>query len=243
MRSAALSHIGLVRKSNEDRVFADEDLGLFIVADGVGGHEGGEIASSSAVDTVIADIEEKPEETDSELRQEILREAFYHANDIVYQQGLGKNPKNNKGMSTTMTALWLTDELINLAHVGDSRAYLISEGEIRQLTDDHSLVKELLKDGSISKDEAKQHPHRHIITRAIGQDAILQLDNQVLNWQKNDYLLLCSDGLFSMVDDQELLYFIIDHNGDLEAACKSLLIRALAQGGLDNISLVLVCNC
>ncbi|MEG2213270.1 MAG: protein phosphatase 2C domain-containing protein, partial [Clostridiales bacterium] len=156
MRAESFSHVGAVRKNNEDAIFCDVAAGLFAVADGIGGRQGGEIASATAVKI----IEQKKTAFATGNPGELLREAFYEANDVLHQGG--KSPEL-AGMGTTMTAAYIGGDHIYLVHVGDSRAYLFNRRQINQLTIDHTLVEALLQDGSISPEEAVRHPQRHVI--------------------------------------------------------------------------------
>ena len=238
MQMECLSHIGAVRQNNEDSVFADASLGLLIVADGIGGQDDGEVASSIAVTTVVETVKDNFEH----FSLDILKEAFFEANHTIYR--LGKNDSGKPGMGTTMTALWLNPEIFYLVHVGDSRAYICEQnlGQIRQLTDDHSLAGELVKDGSITPEEALHHPQRHLLTRSLGHEPLVQPDAFALSWQKGDVLLLCSDGLYGLVNPNEILTLLQDADGDLAVACRQLVELALQRGGYDNITVALACN-
>jgi len=238
--------VGEVRKNNEDSVFCDNGLGLFIVADGIGGRQDGEIASGIAVKVTALKVEQNDNEESTPL--EVLREAFYEVNHILYEAGK-KQGKN--GMGTTMTAALVNDEMIYLAHVGDSRAYLIDSLGMHRLTVDHSLVGELVKDGSITAQEAEHHPQKNILIRSLGQDILVTVDEKEINWQSGDYLLLCTDGLTNMMEEEEIYNIICLSKSYKEAglyeqglsdAVNTMVETARKRGGYDNISAVLVSN-
>jgi serine/threonine protein phosphatase PrpC len=232
MQAQAYSHIGAVRKKNEDAVLCDSSLGLFIVADGIGGRLAGEIASSTAVSITSKIVRSDPDESPHIL----LKQAFYEANNVLFQAG--KNPEQ-LGMGTTMTAAMANDKEIFWAHVGDSRAYLIDKNGIQQLTEDHSLVQELLKEGNITADEARNHPQKNILVRSLGQESLVNVDIGHNYWQKGDYLLLCSDGFYNMLEEYEIIA-LLAVDDDLNRTVKNMVGLALERGGFDNISVVLV---
>jgi PPM family protein phosphatase len=232
MRAEYLSHVGAVRENNEDAVYCDVKNGVFIVADGIGGKEAGEVASATAV-RIVAEKAWSDRETDAAVT---LREAFYEANDFLYHKG--KKP-NLEGMGTTLTAAAVRGDIISIVHVGDSRAYLINKEGILQLTQDHSLVAQLQREGQITEEEARTHPHRNILLRSIGQEALVEIDTIEIAWQKGDYLLLCSDGLYNMVEEKEMQVTTL-RVAELRTAVEFLAEAAFKRGGYDNISLVLV---
>jgi serine/threonine protein phosphatase PrpC len=232
MQARAYSHIGAVRKKNEDTVLCDSSVGLFIVADGIGGRLAGEIASSTAVSITDKIVRSDPKESPHIL----LKQAFYEANNVLFQAG--KKPEQ-LGMGTTMTAAIANDKEIFWAHVGDSRAYIINKNGIRQLTEDHSLVQELLKKGNITSDEAHNHPQKNILVRSLGQESLVNVDIGHDYWQKGDYLLLCSDGFYNMLEDYEIIA-LLAIDDDLDRTVKNMVQLALERGGFDNISVVLV---
>lgn len=225
-----------MRKNNEDTILADAELGLAVVADGIGGQEAGEVASAIAVSMVAEKIKEQAHY----FSADVLKEAFFQANHAIFS--LGKKDGAKYGMGTTMTAAWFNPREILLVHVGDSRAYLLHKKEIRLLTNDHSLAGEMVKDGSLTPAEAARHPQRNVLTRSLGHETLVKVDELHLPWQENDYLLLCSDGLYSLVEEAELTE-IIHGATDLQTACYELIDTALSRGGYDNISAVLVRNC
>ena len=234
MRAEFLSHVGAVRENNEDAIYCDVKSGVFVVADGIGGKEAGEIASATAVRVVAEKSWEDPDAEPAVM----LREAFYEANNFIYNRG--KEP-GMAGMGTTMTAAVIRGNKITIVHVGDSRAYLINKKSIRQLTEDHSLVAQLVKDGQIKPEEARHHPRRNILLRAIGQEALVEVDLVEAEWHKGDYLLLCTHGLFNLVLEEEM-QDITMRVAELKTAVEFLAETAFNRGGYDNISLVLVAH-
>lgn len=224
--------MGAVRKNNEDAIFCDVKAGLFVVADGIGGREAGEVASATAVRVVAEKFWENP----AAAADELMREAFYQANDILHRAG---KEKKMKGMGTTMTAAAVRGEDIHLVHVGDSRAYLFNRNGIEQLTEDHTLVQALLLDGQINAEEAEHHPQRHVLVRSIGQDVLVQVQERTVSWAKGDYLLLCSDGLYTLVKPQEMQEITL-RAANLKNAIDFMAQIAFNRGGYDNISVVLV---
>jgi serine/threonine protein phosphatase PrpC len=227
-----LSHPGLVRPTNEDAFLVAPDPGLFVVADGVGGNAAGEVASRLAVDTLQA-VFERPHQPGLPL----LVAAVQHANARVYTAA--HEDRSLSGMATTLTALLVLGETIALAHVGDSRAYLLRGQRLAQLTDDHLLVNELLRIGHITQSEAETSTVRHIITRAVGADERIDVDARLLAVEPGDTLVLASDGLHGVVGDEDIMG-LLRVERDLERAAAQLVERANDGGGPDNTTVVLV---
>lgn len=234
MRAEYISHVGAVRDNNEDAIYCDLKTGVFVVADGVGGKEAGEVASATAVRMVAEKAWEDLEADPAEM----LREAFYEANNLIYNRG--REP-DMEGMGTTMTAVAIKDDKLTIVHVGDSRAYLFNKNEIRQLTNDHSLVAQLVREGQIEPEEAKHHPRKNILMKAIGQDALVEVDMVETTWTTGDYLLLCSDGLYNLVEEQEMQEITL-RVAELRTAVEFLAEAAFNRGGYDNISLILIAH-
>ena len=234
MQAEYLSHVGAVRKNNEDAVYCDTKAGIFVVADGIGGKQAGEVASATAVRVVAEKFWQKANIDPAEL----MREAFYEANHLLHSAG---QEKDMQGMGTTMTAALVRGDDIHLVHVGDSRAYLINRDTIEQLTTDHTFVNKLLQEGQISAEEATNHPQRNVLVRSIGHETLVQVEENHLKWQKGDYLLLCSDGLYGLLNDEEIKEFI--HRAiDLKSAIDFMAQTAYNRGGYDNISVILILN-
>ena len=235
MKAEYLSHVGAVRANNEDAIYCDSKNGVFIVADGVGGKEAGEVASATAVRIVAeATWAAHPEEDAAE----ILREAFYRANDLLHRQG---HESGRDGMGTTLTAAVCSPERVTIVHVGDSRAYLIRQEEIRQLTEDHTLVAHLVREGKLTPEEAENHPRKNILIRAIGQEALVEVNTVEIPWEKGDYLLLCSDGLYNLISEQEMQDLTL-RSTLLSTAVQYMAETAYNRGGYDNISVILVAH-
>lgn len=240
---ASLSHIGQLRQRNEDALGhfepAEEEPrvtkgSIFIVADGMGGHRGGEIASKLAVDTIISSFYESNEgDTLSALQQ-----AFKDANRVIIDKS--QDDVSLFGMGTTCTAMVIKDDEAYFAHVGDSRAYVLRDGELKQLTEDHSLVGEMVRSGILSDEDAQHHPRRNVITRSLGThgDTIVDTPSSPLKLTAEDVFLLCSDGLTSLVNTDEL-EAILKENPAREA-CDALIDLANEKGGKDNITVQII---
>ena len=225
----AKTHKGLVRPTNQDSLLVAHNL--YGVADGMGGHRGGETASRIAVQVVRNLLQGKTPEESS------LRISMEAANRRIFD--MQRHELALSGMGTTFTMLWEGQQSMHIAHVGDSRAYRYRAGELAQQTEDHSVVGELLRNRVITPAMAKTHPYRSVITRALGTDATIEVDLLCLDKQVGDVWLLCSDGLYNMVEDVEIAQILQDLEG--ERAADALLESALSHGGSDNISLVLGC--
>jgi protein phosphatase len=235
LRAAALTDVGLRRRVNEDRCALAADLGLYLVADGMGGHTAGQLASELAAEAAVATLRTLIDASAS--LTEKLRYSVSAANREILSTAQAK--PELAGMGTTLVALLAGPDRIALAHVGDSRAYLIRGGRIRQLTDDHSLVAELVRRQEISEHAARGHPHRHVLTRALGVRRSVEADLAELTPAVDDTFVLCSDGLTSHVQDDEIAASVMSAE-DLEGACDRLVDMANARGGEDNITVVLV---
>ncbi|MGV8057674.1 MAG: Stp1/IreP family PP2C-type Ser/Thr phosphatase [Smithellaceae bacterium] len=231
---------GLVRANNEDNFYLDEKLGLLVVADGMGGHASGEIASNLAVN-VIRDYFQGPQKLIGDFNPAYseatnrLNCAIRLANQAVYEAA--QSSPQLKGMGTTIAAVLLTGNKLSIAHIGDSRVYLIRAGNIDQLTDDHSIVNEQVKRAIITKEEAAQSEIKNILTKALGISSEMEADLDELTVFGDDILLLCTDGLSNMVTDEAALE-IISFAGSSVAACDSLVKAANENGGKDNITVI-----
>jgi PPM family protein phosphatase len=225
---AHLSDVGRQREGNEDSLFVEPPL--FVVADGMGGAQAGEVASNMAVETVG---EKAPSNGDAE---EELVEAISEANRRIYEKA--KEDRSLAGMGTTLTAAFVHDGKVTLGHVGDSRAYRYRDGELAQLTDDHSLVAELERHGKLTAAEARVHPQRSMILRALGIGDEVEVDTYCFVGEPGDVFLLCSDGLSGLVHDQ-VMSEVLEGCDTLEAAAEKLIELANLSGGPDNITVVL----
>ncbi len=253
---AAATHSGLRREANEDAHTARPDLGLFLVADGMGGHAAGEVASRAAADTIESFAHDTrardlnrtwpfPFEPALSIDANRLKAAFRLANRHVADRVAGE--QELRGMATTVSAVLLheTGGAIQAAigHVGDSRVYLYRGGELRQLTDDHSWVGEQIRAGAMSDADARRHPWRNVVTRAISGGADPDVDVVELPLMAGDRLLLCSDGLSGVVTEDRIAAIVAADAGSapgLEATCEALIAEANAAGGPDNITTVLI---
>ncbi len=225
---AARSEVGLVRGHNEDSFAVAAPL--FVVADGMGGHEAGEVASAIAVESML---QAAPKHTDPDA----LDAAVCRANKAVIEAA--RDGRGKAGMGTTMTAATVAGDELVVAQVGDSRAYLLHDGVLQRLTRDHSLVAELVQQGRITEQEARYHPQRSVITRALGSDPAMRPDIYSLNVVAGDRLMLCSDGLYSMVDDAKIAD-IMRMQPDPQSCCDILVNEAISNGGLDNVTVIVV---
>ncbi|TWH49086.1 Stp1/IreP family PP2C-type Ser/Thr phosphatase [Sporomusa sp. KB1] len=233
MLAFAQSDIGMVRKTNEDSyVFLPPHL--FVVADGMGGHVAGEIASNLGANTIQEYIEKNSPPVDWE---QSLQAAIVQANTRIYQMSQAKS--ECQGMGTTVTAAYLDNEEIYWGHVGDSRLYLIRENKLHQITNDHSLVWELMQNGSITSEEAQTHPHRNILTRAVGTSDTLAVDSGKFLWQPGDNLLLCTDGLTNMLSEETILNICLQPSSP-QTIVNTLVAQARQAGGYDNITAILL---
>jgi protein phosphatase len=225
----AASDTGLQRRANEDSLLARAPL--FVVADGMGGAQAGEVASRIAVESFERGVD--PAST-PELA---LATLALDANARIHE--LSQVNAEHAGMGTTLTAIYVGEEEVTIAHVGDSRAYCFRDGELIRLTDDHSLVDELIRQGRLTPEEAVEHPQRSVITRALGPEGTVEVDTRSFRGRAGDVYLLCSDGLTTMVSE-DLLRAVLLANGRLRDAGESLIAAANEAGGRDNITVVLV---
>jgi PPM family protein phosphatase len=223
------------RHTNEDRHALVPGLGLFLVADGMGGHKAGQVASQLAAEAATRAVEVL--EGASVLLAERLRYAVACANREIFQAAEAK--AELAGMGTTFVAMLFGEDRLALAHVGDSRAYLLRHGRLRGLTDDHSIVAELLRRQAISEAAARAHPHRHVLTRALGVRPRIEPDLAEMTPQVGDVFVLCSDGLTTHVSDAEIADQLGD-GSDLDGAALRLVEAANRAGGLDNVTVLLV---
>lgn len=233
MLVSARSEIGRVRKENEDNYLVSLERDLFVVADGMGGHAGGEVASSIVKRVLNEEITSPDLVADC---GKMLLEALLKANDLILRLG---QDEAYFGMGTTVTAALFAQERLYIAHIGDSRAYLFRDNSLQLLTRDHSLVNELLQKGELTQEEAINHPRRNILTRALGTDEVPQIDLYDLLVQPGDILLLCTDGLYNLVYENELVEILATEE-NLSTKVERMVNHALERGGNDNITAVLV---
>jgi protein phosphatase len=244
----ALTDVGRKRKGNEDSFFVNPEQNLFVVADGMGGHAAGEVASKVAVDSInefvcMTSGDEEitwPFGLDESMSYDgnRLKTSVRYANNKVL--AATRESAEYEGMATTVVAVLIDDLTANLAHVGDSRIYLFRNGSLTQLTSDHSWVNEQLQGGMLTADQARSHPLRNVVTRALGGRPDLDVEMQIHHALPGDVLLLCSDGLTTMVTDPDIERLIAARDGDMERAAQTLVEEANKNGGEDNITVVLL---
>lgn len=243
MRFIAKTDCGKHRKINEDYVASQiiDDIAVLVLADGMGGHNGGEVASKTAVDTVLCYMKEHLRKKMLPVQIfECMRGAVENANAKLFE--LAAEDKALRGMGTTLEICVVNSKNAYIAHVGDSRVYKISDKDkITQITRDHSLVEEMASAGTISREEARNHPQRNIITRAVGTRPYVEPDTFVTSFSENEVMFLCSDGLSNMLTDDEI-YSIIKSADNPETAAERLIESANCAGGIDNISVIVLDN-
>ncbi len=238
LKTFSITDIGRKRKVNQDFVYSSERLvgplpNLFLVADGMGGHNAGDYASRLAVETIVerssGSLETNP------LR--VLDEAVQSANGLVRKRA--QETPELQGMGTTVVAAVIDGRELYVANVGDSRLYIVNSGEIRQITKDHSWVEEMVRRGGIGKAEARNHPDKNIITRAVGAEETVRIDFFQVLLQEGDVILMCTDGLTNMLEDEEIR-MTLDGARDIVEKAQGLVRAANERGGRDNISVVLI---
>ena len=235
-----ITDIGSVREQNQDDYYIEQvepDLGLAIVCDGMGGARAGNIASQLAVQTFLETAKSSPPQEWRAEPEALLHSAAQQANTAVYTMA-GREPEC-RGMGTTMVAALVVGQNAYILNIGDSRCYLVQPDGIRRLTRDHSVVEDLVTRGKITPEQARQHPQKNLITRALGAEAQLRADLYRQALSPGDALLLCSDGLSIVVTEQEVLYEVL-HGGPAEDCCRRLLDIALLRGAPDNVTAVLL---
>ncbi|MDQ7782639.1 MAG: Stp1/IreP family PP2C-type Ser/Thr phosphatase [Desulfomonilaceae bacterium] len=237
MRVGHQTRIGRNRRVNQDRFFVDQQAGLFIVADGMGGHNAGEIAGSIAVSEISRAVREGLGTADD--ASVLLQESVLRAHNAIFENSV-KFP-SRRDMGTTVAVVLVQDDQVWVCHVGDSRVYLIGRGEIQPLTRDHTFVAEWLQEGRITPQQARTHDARHGLTMALGVDDDIRPEVTHVSWHEGQCLLLCSDGLTEMLEDSTILE-IVKRAGEPDFICKELLDQALLRGGDDDITVVLVCR-
>ena len=236
---------GRVREHNEDTIAFDSDIGLMVLADGMGGYNAGEVASGIAVKTIVGLVRESIEREDLRVPDEaagltrasiILRDAIVRANKIIFQTA--RSQPQCEGMGTTVVGALFFDNRISIAHVGDSRLYRLRPGALEQITMDHSLLQELVDRGFYSPEEAQRAANKNYVTRALGVEQSVDVEVQEHPVQKGDMYIICSDGLSDMVEDDDIQLTISTFGANLETATKQLIQLGNDNGGRDNISVV-----
>lgn len=239
IKVTAISDKGKVRKGNEDSWGSFPDASLFIVADGMGGHKAGDVASKLAVETIYEALRERQLPGDGQFEQtsHYLNDSIQKANLRIFQEG-GKNPAQS-GMGTTVVVTWIGGQSASIAYVGDSRAYLLRKNNLRQITSDHTLVNDYLTKGLLQPHEIDHHPLRHVLSRAVGPQEQVEPDILNLPLQPGDILLLCTDGLSNMLS-KDKMEDILNRPEDLEARNQLLIKEANDSGGSDNVTAMLI---
>ena len=242
IQAYAKSDVGKVRENNQDYYYISEplnDVQLYIIADGMGGYNGGEIASSLAVTSAKSYIENNFEQIDKDKDSiiQLVASSLEYANMVVYEKS--KENKELEGMGTTLEICLIYNNKVYIGHVGDSRIYRVRKEIIRRLTQDHSYVQKLVKDGKITKEEAEVHPKKNMLMKAIGCSAFVEPDVAVKGFLKDDILVMTSDGLTNMVS-QEKIYNVV--KGNIEKAPVRLIELANDNGGIDNITVIVIKN-
>lgn len=245
VRAAGLSDVGRTRAHNEDSFNYDVEHGFFLVADGMGGHGNGEVASSLTIEAASDFLQHAEESVSGEGNEtgtgdsvsRTLRLAIEAGHDKVV--GAVAEDEALSGMGTTVVGLKLGPEFVSVAHVGDSRAYLLRNAGMQLVTEDHTWVNEQVKAGYLSPDQARTHPLKSVVTRAIGGEHDVDVEVQELDVESGDCILLCSDGLTTMLTDEEIRSHLAEET-DLEDRCAALVQHANARGGVDNITVILL---
>lgn len=242
MRVLAKSDIGKARDMNQDSFYVskeDDEIKLFILADGMGGYKGGEIASSVAVysaqNYICNNFKETPKEKNDILK--LISDSIEYANLMVYERS--KENEELKDMGTTLDVCLVYNNKVFIGHVGDSRVYRIRKNIIRKLTSDHSYVQKLVKDGKITKEEADTHPKKNMLVKAIGCNSLVEPDVMCKGFLKDDIILMCSDGLTNMLKDEQIYKVLLENSENPVAA---LINAANREGGIDNITVIIIDN-
>ena len=242
-----MTDVGRVREHNEDDIGSDPDIGLWVLADGMGGYNAGEVASGIAVKTtldLVTDACRRENRADLEpntgyMRQTIvLRDAIMRANKIIHQTA--QSQPQCEGMGTTLVACLFFDNKISVAHVGDSRLYRMRDNRFEQITMDHSLLQELVDRGYYSQEEAQRSTNRNYVTRALGVEPNVEVEVQEFDVRKGDYFLLCSDGLPDMVEDEDIHLTINTFNTSIDTIGEQLIKLTNDNGGRDNVSIIVI---
>jgi len=245
-RCVGLTDTGKVREHNEDTIAFDADIGLLVLADGMGGYNAGEVASGIAVKTILNLVRESVDRQDLRAVDResgmsrpsiILRDAIHRANKIIYQTA--RTQPNCEGMGTTVVSMLFFDNRASIAHVGDSRAYRLRDNRFEQMTLDHSLLQELVDRGFYSQQEAQRATNKNYVTRALGVEQNVEVEIHEQPAQKSDYYVLCSDGLSDMIEDEDIHLTISTFSANLDTVAKQLIQLSNDNGGRDNVSVIM----
>jgi len=243
MKAFGKTDTGILRKNNEDTIFVksyDEKLeNLCIVADGMGGHNAGEIASRSAVEFFLEYFNDRYEKGEFDNILYLMADAVTYSNAEVFKSSFKDDAY--KGMGTTFLVAANYEDRLFVCHIGDSRLYMHRNGKLEQVTEDHALVTDLVKRGEITEEEAKTHPNRNVITRSLGTSENVLIDTAEIDIEDDDIFVMCSDGLNTMIED-ERIERIVSGGESIEAMVESLIVEAKFEGGYDNISVIIMGN-
>ncbi|MBS4539740.1 Stp1/IreP family PP2C-type Ser/Thr phosphatase [Clostridium sp. D2Q-11] len=241
MNCGSCSHVGKVRDTNQDSYYINhyDELPIFAVADGMGGHNGGEIASEITIEIIKtnADIYLNKLLEEKLSIESFIKKSLTLSNEEIFKAA--NENKSYKGMGTTVTMGCIYKNKLYIGHIGDSRAYIARDNMITRLTKDHSLVAELVRNGTITEEEAINHPQKNIITRALGTNNDIEIDIYTYDLQKNDIILLCTDGLTNMVSEREIIE-LINTTEDIQVICDALINKANDNGGYDNSTVIII---
>ncbi len=243
MRVGAVTDIGKVRQINEDNYYIPQDISahipLFVVADGMGGHNAGEFASKEAIDVVTGYLYQNYDNCNKDRNNiiQMIKESILCANQAIYQKS--QSDPNLQGMGTTLVVVLIYNGKLYIGHVGDSRVYAIRRNNIYQLTRDHSYVEQLVNNGTITREQALNHPQKNIITRALGTEENVEIDLSVRKFFKKDTIILCTDGLTNLVTDEEIKQKAVKFNS-CQYLAEELVNTANDNGGNDNITIVVI---
>lgn len=237
MEMAAITHMGNVRDNNEDAYYLDTEKGkLFAIADGMGGHNAGEVASKMAIEKMLTIFNNQPVDRVNIIP--IIRDVFEQASVEIDE--MAKTDEHYDGMGTTLTLVFVDNDVLYIGHIGDSRAYMINSSGIKTMTRDHTLVSELVKNGTITEKEARKHPQKNVIMKAIGSSCKAIPDIHEIEVDEDSVFVICSDGLTDLVDDLEIEENI-KNSETLAMGLMALKDLALERGGFDNVTIVAAC--
>ncbi len=237
MDTAYISDIGLLRKNNEDRYLVMDEYGLFAVCDGMGGHKGGDVASKMAVDCLHEYMLNLAADSLRQNPISVLNAAIQKANHLIWLQAQGNSELHEMG--TTITAAMIRKKQLAVANVGDSSLYIFRNGKLEKVTRDHTLAEKMVADGLLKNEDKKSSGYNHILTRALGIQEEVKIDNFEHQLYRGDLVLLCSDGLTDMLDDNEI-ETLLNQEENVQKSLDTLLDTALTKGGYDNITIILL---
>lgn len=243
MRAAGKTDTGILRTNNEDTIYVFETEGslenLCIVADGMGGHNAGEIASRSSVEYFLEYFTEKYDKGEFENLLYLMADAVTYSNAGVYRDSF--KDEAYKGMGTTFLCAAVYNGKLDICHIGDSRLYILRNGRLNRMTQDHALVADLVRQGKITEEEARVHPNRNVITRSLGTSENVLIDTLEMDIEDGDIILMCSDGLNTMIDDSRIER-VLKSGESIEYMVDSLIMEAKFEGGYDNVSVIIMGN-